>query len=131
MKNYIQQQKELNANDSQANGRTAPRRKDDVCALEIDGRLHPVIDWSRSGLLIAGDTRHYAVGQTHDFTLKFKLHDRIVDIPHRGRIVRKTSQSVAFEFQQLPAEKVLKMQNIMDYQDTRQLLAERIHSTLH
>ena len=51
------------------------------------------------GLLITGDDRLFAVGQDVEFTLKFKLRNTILNIQHRGHIVRKTPLKVALEFE--------------------------------
>lgn len=119
------------ANDAQGNGRTTPRRCDDLCAFSLNGSLHPVVDWSESGILISGDSKTFTVGQSYDFVLKFKLHDRIVELPHRGRVARKTSQSIAFHFEPLSAGENSKIHSLMKYQDTRQRVSDRPDNSVY
>lgn len=94
--------------------RRHPRRETDKCVIEINGQPHPVMNWSIGGVLIQADSRSFGMDNEIDMTMKFKLRDKIIDVNHRGRVVRKTNDSVAFEF--LPVSDQIKrnFQNVID-----------------
>jgi len=85
-------------NDQFTTRRRYSRRNCDRCVGVIDGKTYPVENWSMGGLKIAGDERLFSPDQEIDVTLKFKLRNEILDIPHRARVVRKAKNRVAFEF---------------------------------
>ena len=74
------------------------RRNVDHCVGVIDGKTYPVQDWSEGGVLVFGDSKPFALNSEVDVTMKFKLRDEMLDVEHRARVVRKSSNNVAFEF---------------------------------
>ena len=87
--------------DEFASRREAPRRHNDKCMGVIDGKAMPVVDWSMGGVRVFGDTRTMAVGQEVDVTLKFQVQNSLVNIQHRGEIVRKGRDTFALKFKPL------------------------------
>ena len=75
------------------------RRSEDVCIMTIGDKLYPVLDWSQGGVCIETDTRQFGMGQNAPFRLKFKTSSKIIDIDHVARVVRKTRNQVAFQFE--------------------------------
>jgi hypothetical protein len=78
--------------------------------------MFPVQNWSMGGVLLNADPRLFTVNQDIDFTVKFRLHNRILEIPHTGTIIRKTKNNVAIKFK--PLNKMLQstfQQAIDDY----------------
>ena len=116
-KNYIQHYADLNApaNDTKNYERAHERRTHDLCVLVIDGQVYPVHDWSPGGILFEGPARRFALGAAHNVTMKFKLHDRIIDINHSGHILRKSKEKVALQFDPLPADVRKKFETIIRY----------------
>lgn len=94
--------------------RAHARRSCDKCVSLIDNKLYPVLDWSMGGVQITCDERVYAVGQELDVALKFQLRGDIIDIPHKGRVVRKNKSRIALEFLPLTKEIRDRFQNIVD-----------------
>lgn len=80
----------------------APRRDVDVSVCDIDGTAYPVTNWSASGVLIAADERLFAAGEKIDITLRFRLSDRILEIPHTGTVARKIKGAFALHFDPVP-----------------------------
>jgi len=77
------------------------RRSCDICVSKINGHSFPVVDWSLGGLQVAGDTRVFSIDDIVEVELKFKLSNRIVSIPHKARVVRKTCEKLGLEFRPL------------------------------
>jgi hypothetical protein len=102
------------SNDPAATRRRNPRRTFDRCIIVIHGQSFPLENWSPGGVLISGDDRLFSVGQELDFTLKFKLRNTILDINHRGHIVRKGPYKVAMQF--APVTRIIKnyFQQVID-----------------
>lgn len=95
LKNQIQADK---AEDKMEVRRNYLRRRTDRCVSVIAGKMYPVLDWSMGGMKITGDGRLFRTHDEVDFTIKFKLREDIIDVPHKARVVRRTQDSVAFEF---------------------------------
>lgn len=74
------------------------RRSGDSCVTIINGKIYPVENWSMGGLLIAADDRLFAVEESFEMTMKFKLRDSILDISHTASVVRKSQSRVAMQF---------------------------------
>lgn len=91
-------------NDVATNLQRAARRDVDISICEIDGTVYPVTNWSASGILLAGDERLFAKGETVEMKLRFRLSDRILEIPHTGTVMRKGKGAFAVHFDPLPAE---------------------------
>ena len=101
-------------NDQITTKRRHPRRESDKCVVVINGKVHPVENWSMGGVLVHADSRPFGVDNEIDLLLKFKLREKMLDIPHRARVVRKSKDTVAFEF--LPINEQIKnnFQNVID-----------------
>ncbi|MBL8641132.1 MAG: PilZ domain-containing protein [Alphaproteobacteria bacterium] len=78
--------------------RSYPRRGCDQCVGFLDGKAHPVLDWSPGGLRVFADPRPLQIGQEMEIELKFHLRDQLVNVKQRARIVRKSTESVSFQF---------------------------------
>ncbi len=91
-------------NDVATNAQRAQRRDVDISICEIDGTVYPVTNWSASGILLAGDERLFAKGEAVEMKLRFRLSDRILEIPHTGTVMRKAKGGFAVHFDPLPAE---------------------------
>jgi len=94
--------------------RRHPRRVADRCVAVIHGRTFPVRDWSLGGVLLQADDRLFGKGQDLDMTIKFKLRNMIVDVAHRGVVVRKTNGKVAFVFDPLSNLVARQFQQVID-----------------
>lgn len=84
--------------DAPASRRRHLRRGSDRCVAVVNGTTYPIENWSLGGVLLSGDDRFFAVGQDMSLTLKFKLRSAIINLEHRGRVVRKADGRVAIEF---------------------------------
>lgn len=94
--------------------RVFPRRASDRCVGIINGLMMPVLDWSQGGVRVMGDTRTIALGQEMDFTLKFKMKDQMIDVQHRGQVVRKSTDNFALKFMPMNLELKRTLQSIID-----------------
>lgn len=101
-------------NDQVASKRRHPRRETDKCVIMINGKMYPVINWSIGGVLVETDSRPFGVDNEIDLVLKFKLREKMVDIPHKARVVRKSKNTVAFEFLPINAQIKTNFQNVID-----------------
>lgn len=90
------------------------RREIDRCVSVIAGKTYPVENWSQGGLLIYGDSRPFAMDSECEVTLKFKLRDEVMDLPHRARVVRKSKDHIAFEFEPLTRQIKKGFQSVID-----------------
>ena len=87
------------SNDKTETRRRHPRRESDRCVIVIHGRTFPVANWSMGGVLSVGDERLFGNGQEVEFTLRFKLRNTVMDVQHRGHVLRKSPQKVAVVFE--------------------------------
>lgn len=101
-------------NDPLVTKRRHARHNAPGCVSMIGKKLYPVQDWSVGGVLINADGRLFGIDNELDITVKFKLRDDILEIPHRGRVVRKTRDKVAFEFLPLTQTLQTKFQRVID-----------------
>lgn len=101
LQNLIAALKSNSSNDVASSRRRYPRRVSDRCVVVIYGHTFPVEDWSFGGVQLAGDDRLFGSSQTLDFTLKFKVRNTILDIHHRGRVIRKGHGKISLEFEPL------------------------------
>ncbi len=104
----------LNDEDQSSQKRQYSRRADDRCVSVIDGQMHPVENWSNGGLLVTADERLFSIGQDCTFTLKFKLRDKIMEVDHKAKVVRKTPNKVALQFIPLTKKVQSSFQKIVD-----------------
>ena len=102
------------SNDAQTTKRRHPRRDVDRCVAVIHGRTFPVENWSLGGLLLAADERLFGKEQDIDLTVKFKLRNNIVDVSHRGTVVRKNNGKVAIRFEPLSQTITRQFQQVID-----------------
>ena len=109
--NYIQGHP---SNDDAITRRRYTRRSCDVCVAVIDGKTYPTQDWSLGGLLIYGDARPFALDGKQDVLLKFKLQDKVIEVKHQAKVVRKSLNNIAFEFEPLTAQIRKYFQNVVD-----------------
>jgi len=118
-----------NNNEPAAARRRYTRRDMDRCVTVINGKTYPVENWSLGGVCIMSDEREFGVNDEIDLTVKFKLRDEIMDIPHAGRVVRKGNNKVAFEFKPLTRSTRSMLQNVVDDYVASQFAASQ--SQLH
>ncbi|MGB1077162.1 MAG: PilZ domain-containing protein [Bdellovibrionales bacterium] len=104
----------------QNNQRAQPRRKCDRCISEIEGQNYPVEDWSMGGVRIFGDFRTQEVGSNVEVSMKFKLHDEILKIPHKATIIRKLADGVALQFEPLTKDVRTNFQKVIDDYNIRE-----------
>ncbi|MAM33541.1 MAG: pilus assembly protein PilZ [Micavibrio sp.] len=118
IKSFIRNMRANAAMNTQAqqveNKRVYPRRDNDRCISEIDGKRHPVEDWSFGGLRLIGDFRTYTVGQSLPITVKFKLQDQIMRIHHAATVVRRSGQNMALQFEPLTQDMRTNFQKVVD-----------------
>jgi hypothetical protein len=103
-----------NNNEEFAVRRKFSRRGADHCISVINGQPYPVENWSLGGLLIQADERIFSVNDELSITMKFKLSQKIVDIPHKARVVRKARNKIAFEFKPLTRAIQNNFQSVID-----------------
>jgi hypothetical protein len=102
------------SNDLSHSRRRNMRRACDQCVAVIHGQTFPVLDWSMGGIQIMGDDRLFSTGREVDITVKYKLRNKILDIPVRAQIVRKGSQRVALAFEPLTSSMRRNFQHVID-----------------
>ncbi len=96
--NILQSLKNRTSNDDQDARREHTRREADNCIGVIDGVSFPIQNWSKGGVLLTGDDRTFGVNEVKTVTLRFKLADRVIDVLHSGRILRKGRERFVIEF---------------------------------
>lgn len=106
--------KAYNNNEHQTARRRYTRRECDKCVTVVNGKTYPVENWSLGGVLVNADEREFSTQDEVNVTLKFKLRDKIVDVPHAAKVVRKTRHKVAFEFKPLTQQIRSNFQNVVD-----------------
>ena len=114
LQNLISSLKADTSNDATQTKRRYPRRSMDSCVVVIHGQTFPVENWSLSGLLLQADDRLFGIHQDIDFVVKFKLRNTILDVGHRGSVVRKADGKVALHFEPLSQTISRKFQQVID-----------------
>ena len=71
-------------------------------------------------MLVQADERMFTQGAPVEITMKFRLTGKIVDIPHRGRVVRKTRDRLAIQFEPLTRDITKKFKQVVDDYVTRE-----------
>lgn len=84
--------------DGFASRRVHPRRGCDQCVGFINGKAHPVLDWSPGGIRMFADPRPLEIGEEMDIELKFHLREQLVTVKHTAKVVRKSNEAVSFQF---------------------------------
>ncbi len=102
------------SNEPDDNRRKYTRRSADNCISLIDGRAYPVHNWSDGGLLIQADDRMFTLSAPVEVTMKFRLSGRLMDIPHRGKVVRKMRDRLAIQFEPLTRDVTRKFKQVVD-----------------
>jgi hypothetical protein len=106
--------------DVRATRRKSPRRSADNCITVIDGRSYPVHNWSDGGLLLQADERMFSLAAPIEVTMKFRLSGKIVDIAHRGKVVRKMRDKLAIQFEPVGRDIQRKFKQVVDDYVTRE-----------
>ncbi len=90
------------------------RRDADRCVTAIRGKDYPIMNWSPGGLLVFGDGRPFALNDEVDITLKFRIRDSVVNVPHKAKIIRKAYDKVALKFFPLSQQVKKLFQSVID-----------------
>ncbi len=80
------------------------RRTTEMSVAQVGDMVYPVQNWSQGGALLGGDSRFFSVDQVYDLTLRFKLSDRVVNVKHPARVIRKGGDKTALQFLPLTTE---------------------------
>lgn len=102
------------SNDDFDSRRAHERRAMDSCVGIIDGKAYPIQNWSNGGVLLTGDDRAFSVNDTKTITMKFKLADKIMDVTHAGRVLRKGRDKFVLQFAPLTHDVNRKFKKIID-----------------
>lgn len=104
----------LKSNSNAQAKRREARRSDDRCVSIINGQMHPVENWSSGGMLITADERIFSIGQDCEFTLKFKLRDKMMEVDHKAKIIRKSPGKIALQYLPLTKDTQTGFQKVVD-----------------
>lgn len=102
------------SNDDGPSRRRYTRRSVDQCVVVIGDQAYPVENWSLGGVLLYTDPQAFKMNAPCDVTLKFKLQERIIDVSHAAKVVRKTKDHVAVEFEPLTKQIRGAFQSVVD-----------------
>ena len=106
--------------------RKSSRRNVDNFVYMIDGRAYPVYNWGNGGVMIHADDRLFSLNSKVDITLKFRLSDKILDIAHHGRVLRKMRDKVVVQFD-APTREIQNMFNkVVDDTVTREFVESQL-----
>ena len=86
----------------------------DVCVGQVQNDMYPVEDWSQGGVLLSGDNKFFDAEKVYDVTLRFKLRDRVLNVSHPARVVRKYGDKTAMQFTPLTKEVRSAFQKVID-----------------
>lgn len=114
------------SNDDFDSRRSHQRREIDHCIAILDGMSYPVENWSQGGILLNGDERTFAVNETKDITIKFKVADKIMNVNHTGRILRKGNGKFALQFAPLTQQVDRQFQHVLDDYMAHQFASSQI-----
>ena len=102
------------------------RRDCDHCVTLIGEKTYPVENWSPGGAQILADERAFGIGEEVAVTLRFRLSQQVIDVPHFARIVRKSRGKIAFEFSPLTQQIRNSFQSVIeDYVTSRFAASQR------
>ncbi len=110
------------SNDDVDTRRSSERREVDHCVGMIDGKIYPIKNWSQGGVLLAGTDQMLGVNDTKDVVLKFKLSNRVVDVQHRGKILRKNNEQFVLQFSPLTDQVTHRFKQIVDDYITQEFM---------
>ena len=102
------------SNDDQDSRRSHERREMDSCVGIIDGKAYPIQNWSSGGVLLTGDDRNFSMNDTKTVTIKFKMANKIMDVAHTGRILRKARDKFVLQFSPLTHDVNRKFKQVVD-----------------
>jgi hypothetical protein len=106
--------------DKGASRRKFSRRECDDCVSEINGKKFPVQDWSLGGLQVTGGSNQFGLNDDVEITMKFRLSDGVVAIPHKAKVVRRTHNNIGLEFEPLTRGIHDELQVVVDDYTARQ-----------
>ena len=112
--------------DGFASRRLYPRRISDQCVGFLEGKAHPVLDWSPGGLRMFADPRPMEIGQEVDVELKFHLREQLVNVKHTAKVVRKSNESVSFQFMPISNDIRKTFQSVIDDFNAREFAGSQI-----
>jgi hypothetical protein len=113
------------SNDDTDTRRAHERREMDQCIGIIDGKAYPIQNWSQGGVLLQGDDREFSVNDVKNITMKFKMSDRVVDVTHAGRILRKGRDKFVLQFSPLTDAVSHRFKQIIDDYVTQEFVASQ------
>ena len=102
------------SNDDFDSRRAHERREMDSCVGIIDGKAYPIKNWSNGGVLMSGDGRNFSVDDIKNVTMKFKLTDKIMDVTHAGRVLRKANDRFVLQFAPLTQDVSNRFKQVID-----------------
>ncbi len=113
------------SNDDVDSRRSHERREMDQCIGIIEGKAYPIQNWSNGGVLLQGDDRVFSVNDVKNITMKFKIADRVVDVNHVGRILRKGRDKFVLQFSPLTDEVSHTFKQVVDDYVTQEFIASQ------
>ena len=111
--------------DQDTERRSSDRRDQDSCVGVIHGKSYKVENWSLGGMLLSrkesqNETPDFDLNENIELTLKFKLGEALMNVDHKGSVVRKNDQKVAVHFSPLTKAIRKKFQHVIDDYVTRE-----------
>lgn len=100
--------------DGLSSRRAHPRRTCDQVVSFVNGKAHPVLDWSPGGLRVFADSRPVAIGEEIQVEMKFHLREELIAMKHIATVVRKSSESVSLQFRPLTNDVRNTFQHVID-----------------
>jgi hypothetical protein len=113
------------SNDDVNSQRAHERRQMDSCIGVIDGKAYPIENWSNGGVLLHGDDRIFSIDDVKPITMKFKIADRVMDIAHMGRVLRKGRDKFVIQFSPLTQEVDRKFKQVVDDYVTQEFISSQ------
>lgn len=114
------------SNEEFTHKREFPRRQADKCVAVINGQMYPVQNWSMGGVLIETDSRMFGNDNLANITLRFRIMDRMIDIPQPAHVIRKGRDHVAFAFEPLNEVTRKRFQNVINDMMTREFARSQV-----
>jgi hypothetical protein len=114
-----------NNDSSDLSRRMFPRRAADKCIGLVNGQALPILDWSPGGVRVLGENRTYNLGEHIDVMLKFHLNDQLIDVKHSGKVVRKSTDFFAVQFEPLTSEIKNTFQHVIDSFNAEEFVASQ------
>ena len=70
--------------------------------------------------MLTGDARLFGMNDVKEIIMKFKLAERVIDVPHRGRVLRKGNNEFVLEFSPLTESVDNKFKMVIDDYNARE-----------